>query len=140
MGLPAGTKKAEHFCPAVSTEGCFSLAVEQRFAAQRHLQWLGRALLPKGETGAFQSAAAGYFGALAGGGKEVTRLAGNLNISAALPGAQTFYIGCVATALLFMTDGAKRATQAPFCFVLVEYAELCCGSHPGAMKVASVAQ
>ena len=75
VGLPAGTKKAEHFCPAVFTEGCFSLAVEQRFAAQRHLQWLGRALLPKGETGAFSSAAALFWcvGGWGQGGNKVSR-------------------------------------------------------------------
>ena len=55
MGLPAGTKKAEHFCPAVSTEGCFSLAVERVLPLSVISNGLGRALLPKGETGAFPS-------------------------------------------------------------------------------------
>ncbi len=54
MGLPAGTKKAEHFCPAVSTEGCFSLAVGV-LPLSVISNGLGRALLPKGETGAFPS-------------------------------------------------------------------------------------
>ena len=56
------------------------------------------------------TSAAGYFGALPGGGKEVTRLASNLNISAALQGGADlrYWRTCAAESHPAPNEGCQR--------------------------------